>query len=148
METFATGLKRIKELCDEAGCKVEFRTEKDDFVVAFYRNLRDIWSTHKNNAISNDTQDMKQDETSLKQVLKRVLKRADYNKLISVIEYLDSNDSISVQDVIRITGKSRTTAWRYLNILIEAEVLEATGNTNNSVYVKLDHVNKMSTNNS
>ena len=36
METFATGLKRIKDLCDEAGCKVEFRTEKDDFVVAFY----------------------------------------------------------------------------------------------------------------
>ena len=32
METFATGLKRIKDLCDEAGCKVEFRAEKDDFV--------------------------------------------------------------------------------------------------------------------
>lgn len=44
METFATGLKRIKDLCDEAGCKVEFRTEKDDFVVAFYRNLRDSWN--------------------------------------------------------------------------------------------------------
>ena len=44
METFATGLKRIKDLCDEAGCKVEFRTEKDDFVVAFYRNLREEWN--------------------------------------------------------------------------------------------------------
>ena len=43
METFATGLKRIKDLCDEAGCKVEFRTEKDDFVVIFYRNLRETW---------------------------------------------------------------------------------------------------------
>ena len=44
METFATGLKRIKDLCDEAGCKVEFRTEKDDFVVVFYRNLREEWN--------------------------------------------------------------------------------------------------------
>lgn len=44
METFATGLKRIKDLCDEAGCKVEFRAEKDDFVVAFYRNLREKWN--------------------------------------------------------------------------------------------------------
>jgi len=43
METFATGLKRIKDLCDAVGCKVEFRTEKDDFVVVFYRNLREIW---------------------------------------------------------------------------------------------------------
>ena len=34
----------IKDLCDEAGCKVEFRTEKDDFVVAFYRNLRETWT--------------------------------------------------------------------------------------------------------
>ncbi len=39
METFATGLKCIKDLCDEAGCNVKFRTEKDDFVVVFYRNI-------------------------------------------------------------------------------------------------------------
>ena len=44
METFATGLKRIKDLCDEAGCKVEFRNEVDDFVVVFYRNLREEWN--------------------------------------------------------------------------------------------------------
>jgi len=44
METFATGLKRIKDLCDEAGCKIDFRTEKDDFVVVFYRNLREEWN--------------------------------------------------------------------------------------------------------
>lgn len=136
METFATGLKRIKDLCDEAGCKVEFRTEKDDFVVAFYRNLRETWGTKLSDLSPNVTQEMKQDETSLKRVLKQVLKQAEYNKLMPVIDFLDSNDSISVQDVINITGKSRTTAWRYLNILVEADVIEATGNTNNSVYVK------------
>ena len=48
METFATGLKRIKDLCDEAGCKVEFRMEVDDFVVAFYRNLRKEWNKSEN----------------------------------------------------------------------------------------------------
>ena len=47
METFATGLKRIKDLCDEAGCKVEFRMERDDFVVVFYRNLREEWNNEK-----------------------------------------------------------------------------------------------------
>lgn len=46
METFATGLKRIKDLCDEAGCKVEFRDEVDDFVVIFYRNLRETWKSN------------------------------------------------------------------------------------------------------
>lgn len=48
METFAAGLKRIKDLCDENGCKVGFRTEKDDFVVAFYRNLRETWKEEQN----------------------------------------------------------------------------------------------------
>ena len=100
--------------------------------MAFYRNLRQTWGTQKSDMSSNVNQEMKQDETSLKQVLKQ----AEYNKLMPVIDFLDSNDSISVQDVINITGKSRTTAWRYLNILVEADVIEATGNTNNSVYVK------------
>ena len=68
METFATGLKRIKDLCDEAGCKVEFRTEVDDFVVAFYRNLREEWN--------------KSDETSSDSTLGSATKRLpkDYQK--------------------------------------------------------------------
>lgn len=37
MESFATGLKRIKDACDKAGCKVEFETPEDGFVVVFYR---------------------------------------------------------------------------------------------------------------
>ena len=45
--TFATGLKRIKDLCDESGCNVEFRMEQDDFVVVFFRNLRDEWNKQK-----------------------------------------------------------------------------------------------------
>ncbi len=37
MESFATGLKRIKNACDRAGCRVEFETPDDGFVVIFYR---------------------------------------------------------------------------------------------------------------
>lgn len=49
IETFATGLKRIKDLYDEARCKVKFKTEKDDFTVVFYRNLRETWKDKQNN---------------------------------------------------------------------------------------------------
>lgn len=38
MESFATGLKRIKDACDKAGCRVEFETPDDGFVVVFYRH--------------------------------------------------------------------------------------------------------------
>jgi hypothetical protein len=61
METFATGLKRIKDLCDEAGCKVEFRTEVDDFVVAFYRNLREEWNKSDSKSFSSTTKRLPRD---------------------------------------------------------------------------------------
>ena len=38
MESFATGLKRIKDACDKAGCRVEFQTPDEGFVVVFYRH--------------------------------------------------------------------------------------------------------------
>ena len=38
MESFATGLKRIKDACDKSGCKVEFEAPDDGFVVVFYRH--------------------------------------------------------------------------------------------------------------
>ncbi len=75
-----------------------------------------------------------QNETSLKQVLKQVLKPSSYDKLLPLIECLDVNKYISIQDVMNITGKSRTTAWRYLKMLVDADVVEADGETNNLIY--------------
>lgn len=37
MESFATGLKRIKDVCDREDCKVEFQMLEDGFAVIFYR---------------------------------------------------------------------------------------------------------------
>lgn len=132
METFATGLKRIKDLCDEAGCRVEFRTEKDDFVVAFYRNLREKWNNQET-SLKQDTKN----ETSLKQVLKQVLKQSDYDRILPIIEYLDTHDEISLQVAMELTGKSRTTAWRYLQRLSDAKAIQSTGNTNNVSYMRI-----------
>lgn len=44
METFATGFRRIQNLCDEAGCRVSFQKQENGFVVVFYRNLRAVWN--------------------------------------------------------------------------------------------------------
>ena len=54
-------------------------------------------------------------ETSLKQVLKQ----KDYKKLEPVISKLAKEDTISIQEVMELTKKSRTTAWRYMQILVE-----------------------------
>lgn len=43
METFATGLKKIKDLCEEAGVKYEFKKEEYGFTVVFYRHCGEGW---------------------------------------------------------------------------------------------------------
>ena len=66
--------------------------------------------------------------------MKQVLKPKDFEKLVDVIRVLEVKREISVQEVMKITQKSRTTAWRYMKILVDLSVLEMEGNTNNMIY--------------
>ncbi|MCD7708538.1 MAG: putative DNA binding domain-containing protein [Clostridiales bacterium] len=45
MESFATGLKRIQEACDEVGCKFECNGDDRGFTVRFYRHCGEGWET-------------------------------------------------------------------------------------------------------
>jgi ATP-dependent DNA helicase RecG len=55
METFATGLKKIKNLCNEVGVKYEFRMEEYGFTVVFFRHCGEGWGW------SGDAKDTAQD---------------------------------------------------------------------------------------
>ena len=44
MESFATGLRRIQNLCDEAGVKVEYYGDRYGFTVRFYRHCGEGWT--------------------------------------------------------------------------------------------------------
>ena len=85
--------------------------------------------------IKEDANFIQKNERSLKEVLKEVLNQKDYEKTLPIIEYLETNSSITTQTVRQITGKSLATAWRYIQILVKADVLESDGNTNNAEYV-------------
>ncbi|MCQ2211996.1 MAG: winged helix-turn-helix transcriptional regulator, partial [Paludibacteraceae bacterium] len=73
-------------------------------------------------------------ETSFETSLKQVLKQSDYDKLYVVIQKLASEKNITIQEVMTLTGKSRTTAWRYMKKLTDTKLVEASGNTNDAVY--------------
>lgn len=66
--------------------------------------------------------------------MKQVLKQNDYKKLEPIIKKLAQKRMINIQEVMSLTKKSRTTAWRYMQILINCGVVEAAGSTNNIVY--------------
>ena len=44
MESFATGLKRIHDLCLESGVRVDFLTDEFGFTVRFYRHCGEVWT--------------------------------------------------------------------------------------------------------
>lgn len=51
-----------------------------------------------------------------------------------VIQKLASEENITIQEVMTLTGKSRTTAWRYMKKLTDTKLVETSGNTNDAVY--------------
>ena len=61
---------------------------------------------------------------SVKQKTKRVLKPKEYKKLEQIIEKLAAQETVSIQEVMELTKKSRTTAWRYMQILMDCNDLD------------------------
>jgi response regulator of citrate/malate metabolism len=66
--------------------------------------------------------------------MKQVLKQKDYEKLRSIIMIFSNQKTISIKEAMEVSGKSRTTVWRYMQILVEQKIVTAIGNTNNIVY--------------
>ncbi len=102
-------MKRIKDLCDEAGCRVEFRMEEDDFVVAFYRNLREEW----NNANDGTKVGVNgvNDGTKEKDV------RA------AIVECIKQDERITIAEIVTKTDVSRRTVDRIIKGLKEENIL-------------------------
>lgn len=75
-----------------------------------------------------------ENELSLSEVLGQVLTKKDYNKVLPLIEYFEKSDSITPKQAKKIIGKSTATIRRYLNILVEADIVKIEGSTNNVIY--------------
>ncbi len=50
MESFAIDLKHIKDSCDKAGVKVEYKANENIFVVIFYRHCGEGWGWSSDNS--------------------------------------------------------------------------------------------------
>ena len=73
-------------------------------------------------------------ETSFETSFETSLKQSDYMKLEAIIVWLAKNNEIRIQDVMKITKKSRATAWRYMQKLLDCGAVEVAGSTNNIIY--------------
>ena len=134
-----TGFKKILDALEANGSpKPEFETDEDRsyFITrlfiheAFVKPMDEL-------EVGNISDNEMKNETSFETSLKQVLKQKDYKKLEPIIKWFAKEEIISIQEVMELTHKSRTTAWRYMQLLVECGAVEAVGNTNNVSYRKM-----------
>ena len=125
-EGHSSGIPTIQEELTRNGSpRAEFFTDQDR------RAMRVRIPVHPS-FLNNETSF----ETSFETSLKQILSEKNYEKIHPLIKLLDQGKELSIQDVISVTGKSRATAWRYMQLLNETGLIENTGNTNNVLYRK------------
>lgn len=73
----------------------------------------------------------------MKEVLKAVLSDREYESMKSIINYLENNSSITTGVAMKLSGKSSTTAWRYLKKLESLNILKGEGSTNQAEFLKI-----------
>lgn len=123
MESFATGLKHLKELCDEVDCKVEFYGDSYGFTVRFYRHCGEGWadivSTSENNG--NTTT-----ETTTKTTTETTTKNTSRQKLLQLIV---SNPYITAEEMALSIGLSKDGVQYHIKKLKKEGILEREGSS-------------------
>lgn len=135
-----TGFKKIIDALEANGSpKPEFETdeERSYFITRLFIH-EDFLKGSEELDINFPIDKVFRNETSFETNLKQILKQRDYKKLQLIIAKLAYNQEITIQEIMDLTKKSRITAWRYMQILVECGVVKAMGNTNNVIYKKVD----------
>ncbi|MCM1498855.1 MAG: HTH domain-containing protein [Clostridium sp.] len=130
-EGHSSGIPTIQEELEKNGSpRAEFFTDEDRRAMRIRIPIHPAFLEETDD----ETVNLLQNETSFETSLKQVLKQKDFDRLISVIRRLEKQKKITIQEVMEEIQKSRTTAWRYMQILVDLGVVETEGKTNNIVY--------------
>ena len=63
-----------------------------------------------------------------------VLAKKGYNKVSTIVSFMEEHGEITPKEAETITGKSAATVRRYFKMLADTRYIVAEGNTNNIVY--------------
>mgnify|MGYP001102239401 FL=1 len=70
----------------------------------------------------------------MSKVLSEVLTQKDYNKVSTIVDFIEEYGEITPKEAEAVTGKSAPTVRRYFKMLTGTRYIMAEGSTNNIVY--------------
>lgn len=91
-------------------------------------------SIQKKRVDADEAELLSNNDRSLKEVLKEVLKEKDYKKVQDIIDVIDKQGTITPSYAKVICGKSEATVWRYLNMLVDTGYVTTVGKTTDKMY--------------
>ena len=122
-EKKSTGISKIlRELKRNGSPLPEFETDADRTYMITTIKI------HEEFNFANFAQ---KNERSLSEVLSGVLTKKDYDRVSTIIDFIEEHGEITPKEAEEITKKSAATVRRYFKILIETKCVVAEGNTNN-----------------
>ena len=147
IQSYGSGVRRAKKAMeDNKSPKLVYSPDNDtdDYtqVVAYINKEfariqeEENWQAGTREIIMKDGL-LSNSERSLKEVLKEVLKEADYKKVLPIAELIDTQGSVTPSEAKSACGKSDTTTWRYLGLLVDTGFVISDGKTNNKIYRRI-----------
>ena len=120
IESFGTGLKRIADVCEEAGVRYEFQKLRNGFVVCFYRTSYETEiSTGK---VRVSTGNVRVNESALSESQKHI------------ISYLLKNDRITNKEVCELLDVKDSRAYKILKKMNQDGIIKKEGTYRDSFY--------------
>lgn len=125
MESYGTGISRIKDLCDEAGVEIEYIRVPSGTKLVFHRN--DAFA-------ANSELPMRESARKCAKVRERFASQLTEAEMI-LAEHVEEKGSITTTDAMEVVGLQRRGTQKMLNRLIEAGALKRVGGSRNTHYV-------------
>ena len=127
-EKKSTGISKIlRELKRNGSPLPEFETDADRTYMITTIRIHEGFETDNENFAQKN-------ERSLSEVLSEVLAQKDYNKVSTIVSFMEKHGEITPKEAEAVTGKSAATVRRYFKMLTGTRYIVAEGSTNNIVY--------------
>lgn len=153
IESWGSGFDKIKMECDQAQAPypvinanpkggVELVCNACDLYLKllkhgrYYDTYPEVESKEAQASMESLSAEEKKSVDRMMDILSRKLSDKEKVKMLPMVEYLQAHNKIDTQTVKTVTGKSRATASRYIQRLVELDILEKKGDSVTTLFYR------------